>query len=98
VLGRELLPAATSIGANYREACRAESRGDFVHKISLVEKEAAETQFWLELFQTAGVGSASELNELFKEATELLAIFTQIGKSTKARTTKVRSSKFEVRN
>jgi four helix bundle protein len=97
VLGRQLLRAATSIGANYREACRAESRSDFVHKIGLVEKEAAETQYWLELCGAAGVGSANEVNDLLKEATELLAIFTQIGKSTKAVTTKVRNSKFEIR-
>ncbi len=49
VLGHQLLRSATSIGANYREANHAESRADFIHKIALVEKEAAETQYWLEL-------------------------------------------------
>lgn len=97
VLGRQLLRAGTSIGANYREACRAESRSDFVHKISLVEKEAAETRYWLELCEATGVGSTTELPTLLQEATELLAIFTQIGKSTKARGEKIRNSKFEIR-
>ena len=97
VLGRQLLRSATSIGANYREANRAESRSDFMHKISLVEKEAAETQYWIELCQEAGVGAVTDLREFLKESTELLAIFTHIGKSTKARTAKVRNSNFEIR-
>ncbi len=45
VLGYQLLKSGTSIGANYREANRAESRNDFIHKIGVVEKEAAETQY-----------------------------------------------------
>src|SRR5207237_8775939 len=49
VLGRQLLRSATSIGANYREANRGVSRADFVNKIGTVQKEAAETQYWLEL-------------------------------------------------
>ena len=53
VLGYQLLKSGTSIGANYREANRAESRNDFIHKIGVVEKEAAETQYWLELSQEA---------------------------------------------
>lgn len=49
ILARQLIKSATSIGANYREANRAESRADFVHKLAVVEKEAAETEYWLEL-------------------------------------------------
>lgn len=59
VLGYQLLKAATSIGANYREANRAESHEDFIHKIGIVEKEAAETQYWLGLFEDAGIGDKS---------------------------------------
>ena len=47
VIGYQLTKSGTSIGANYREANRAESRNDFIHKVALVEKEAAETQYWL---------------------------------------------------
>src|SRR5262245_11447462 len=50
-LSIQLIRSATSIGANYREANRAESKKDFVHKIAIIEKEAAETQYWLELFE-----------------------------------------------
>ena len=58
VLGYQLLKSGTSIGANHREAGRAESRADFIHKITIAEKEAAETEYWLELFQEEGIGDA----------------------------------------
>ena len=83
VLGYQLLKSGTSIGANYREANRAESRNDFIHKIGVVEKEAAETQYWLELSQEARLGSTQERQWLLQESGELLAIFTSIGKTTK---------------
>ena len=93
VLGYQLLKSGTSIGANYREANRAESRPDFIHKtctersrsIGLVEKEAAETQYWLELCEEASIGDPDERQWLLRESGELLAIFTSIGKTTKSR-------------
>jgi four helix bundle protein len=85
VLGYQLLKSATSIGANYREANRAESRPDFIHKIGLVEKEAAEAQYWLELCEEASIGNPDERQRLLQESGELLAIFTSIGKTTKSR-------------
>ncbi len=84
VLLYQLLKSGTSIGANYREANRAESRNDFMHKIGVVSKEAAETQYWLELFKETVLSDKEELNWLYKESTELLAIFTRIGKSAKS--------------
>jgi four helix bundle protein len=84
VLGRQLLRAGTSIGANYREAARAESRNDFIHKIGVVEKEAAETVYWLELLEAAGLGDATERQALQREAGELLAIFTASGRTAKS--------------
>jgi len=85
VLGYQLLRSGTSIGANYREANRAESRADFIHKIAIVEKEAAETQYWLELCRETKILNREGLDELQQESSELLAIFTAIGKSTKGR-------------
>jgi four helix bundle protein len=84
ILGRQLLGSATSIGANYREANRAESRADFIHKIAIVEKECAETCYWLELFQESRAVAGSVPGHLVTEANELLAIFVAIGKRTKA--------------
>ncbi len=84
-LGFQLLGSGTSIGANYREANRAQSRSDFIHKIALVEKEAAETQYWLELFDETGLGNPQEREWLLQEANSLLAIFTSIGRTSKSR-------------
>ena len=83
VVGRQLLRAGTSIGANYREANRAESKSDFIHKVGISTKEAAETEFWLELVTESEhletIGSA----EVLSESRELLAILTSIGRNSK---------------
>ncbi len=89
VLGYQLLKAGTSIGANYREANRAESRKDFIHKVAIVEKEASESQYWLELCEEAEIGRSDELKSLLCESGELLAIFTSIGKTTNLRNPKL---------
>jgi four helix bundle protein len=81
--GRQLLRSATSIGANYREANRAVSRPDFANKIGTIQKEAAETQYWLELLIESGSLKHSNAADLHKESTELLAIFTTIGRKLK---------------
>ena len=52
----QLVKAGTSVGANYREANRAESRNDFIHKLAIVEKESAESLYWLELCEAASLG------------------------------------------
>jgi len=83
VVGYQLLKAGTSIGANYREANRAQSRKDFIHKIAIVEKESSESHYWLELVNESDLGELAERKWLLGEAGELLAIFTAVGKSTK---------------
>ena len=80
VLTRQLLRSATSIGANYRETNRGVSRADFSNKIGTVQKEAAETQYWIELLIESKIGSEDTVLALLKESTELLAIFATIGK------------------
>src|SRR3984957_12599057 len=80
VIGYQLLKSCTSIGANYREANRAESHDDFIHKIALCEKEAAETEYWLELALEAKLLESNSTEELLREARELLAIFVASGK------------------
>jgi four helix bundle protein len=74
ILARQLLRSATSIGANYREANRGVSRADFANKIGTVQKEAAETQYWLELLIESGVANNDLANDLHKECSALLAI------------------------
>jgi four helix bundle protein len=84
VIEYQLVKAGTSVGANYREANRAESRADFIHKIGIVEKECSENGFWLEICDEADLGNVEQRNWLLRESRELLAIFTSIGRSTKS--------------
>src|ERR1043166_6625185 len=83
VLGRQLLRSATSVGANYREANRAVSRADFANRIGIAQKEAAETQYWLELLIDSGLSDTAAAGKIHKESSELLAIFASIGKKLK---------------
>jgi four helix bundle protein len=84
-IARQLLRAGTSIGANYREANRAESRDDFVHKTAIAEKEAAETDYWLEMCRQIPLGDPVVSDALSRESRELLAIFTTINRKAKRR-------------
>jgi four helix bundle protein len=74
VVGRQLLKAGTSVGANYRAVCRAKSEADFIGKMGTVEEEADESGYWLELLLAAGKTNESELGPLLREANELTAI------------------------
>ena len=93
VVGHQLLKSGTSIGANYREANRAVSRRDFVHKISIAEKEASETAYWLEICSETSLGNSDDCIRLEAEANELLAIFTSIGRSVRANDRRADNSK-----
>jgi four helix bundle protein len=75
ILGRQLLRSSTSIGANYRAACRARSRAEFAAKLGIVLEEADETVFWLELIQEAAIFPEIKLRALLGEANELVSIF-----------------------
>lgn len=74
VIGRQLLRSGTSVGANYRAACRAKSPKDFISKMGTVEEEADESLFWMELLIESGIVKTQDLESLMKEADELLAI------------------------
>jgi four helix bundle protein len=85
VIGYQLLKSGTSIGANYREANRAQSHDDFIHKVALCEKEAAETEYWLELALEANLTELNSIEDVLREVRELLAIFVASGKTAKSR-------------
>lgn len=85
VIGRQLLKSGTAIGANYREANRAESKDDFIHKTAIVVKEASETDYWLDLCVRIELGDTTERTSLSQEARELLAIFTTINRRARGR-------------
>ena len=83
VIGKQLLRAATSVGANYRAACRAQSKSDFAAKISIVLEEADESLYWLELIGESGLIKAERLKDLLREANELTAIVNASRKTAK---------------
>jgi len=74
IMGGQLLRAGTSVGANYRAACRAKSSADFISKMGIVEEEADESIYWMELLIEAGIVKSTDLESLMREANELLAI------------------------
>jgi len=83
VLCNQLIRSSTSVGANYRSACRGKSTADFINKIIIVEEEADECIYWLELMEMAELVNPKDIAPLKKEANELTAIFTAIGKTAK---------------
>ncbi|MEZ5007889.1 MAG: four helix bundle protein [Chitinophagales bacterium] len=80
VLKNQITKSGTSIGANYREANRARSRADFKNKIKISESEASETIYWLEIIMRMNWLDKIKIEKVYKEATEILAIFSSIGK------------------
>ena len=82
LIKHQLVKSATSIGANYREANRARSKADFVNKIKICESEASETQYWLEVIVEVEWLNWEEAQSDYNESSELLAIFSSIGRNT----------------
>ncbi|MBW4619289.1 MAG: four helix bundle protein [Cyanosarcina radialis HA8281-LM2] len=74
VIGKQLLRSGTSVGANYRAACRAKSTADILHKLSIVEEEGDETLYWLELLAEAEIVPESKLKSLMAETDEIVAM------------------------
>ena len=74
VIGRQLLRSGTSVGANYRAARRAKSPADFIAKMSIVEEEADESGYWLELLAESHLVPPEQLHDLMVESNELVAI------------------------
>ena len=85
VIGRQVLRSGTSVGANYRAACRARSRADFAAKMAIVEEEVDETLYWLELLTKSGLVKAERLQDLTREANELIAIVSASRKTARQR-------------
>lgn len=92
ILGRQLVRSATSVGANYRAACRAESSNDFIYKLEVVEEEVDESAYWLELIDRRSLGKPSSLKQLRQEADEL----TAMADATQA--TPIRNPQSEIHN
>ena len=85
VLGRQLLRSGTSVGANYREACRARSIAEFVSKMEGGLQEVDESAYWIELLVSARTVSAGKVAELIGETEELISIFVSSIRTAKQR-------------
>jgi four helix bundle protein len=85
VIGRQVLRSATSVGANYRAACRGRSTADIVAKLGIVEEEADETLYWLEMLADAGVVKHDQLAALMKETDEIIAMTVASIKTLRAK-------------
>ena len=80
-ISMQLVRAATSVGANYRSACRARSRAEFAAKLGIAVEEADESLYWLELVRDGKLIPENKLSQLLKEADELTAILASGRKS-----------------
>ena len=83
IVSRQILKSGTSIGANIRESQNAQSKADFVSKLTIALKEADETQYWLELMMLSELISETEYNDLLKDLKEIIAILTSSVKTAK---------------
>lgn len=81
IIGRQYIRSSSSVGANYRAACRSRSKAEFHSKLSIVVEEADESAFWLEILSEAEIVKNSEVSVLLKEANEILAIVAKARKT-----------------
>jgi len=82
-IGGQLIRSGTSVGANYRAACRGRSKAEFAAKLGTVAEEADESCFWLELIVEGGLLAESMVRSLYDEANALTAIFTAAAKTSR---------------
>jgi four helix bundle protein len=87
VIGKQLLRSGTSIGANYRAACRGKSKADVLHKLSIVEEEADESLYWIELLVEAGILPQKMLIALRNDINEIVAMTVASMRTMKAKIT-----------
>jgi len=93
-IAHQVHKSSSSVAANYRAACRAKSKADFLNKLKIVEEEADETLFWLEFANDLSiVKDKTELNVLINEADELVAIFTKSLKTLRENSNKIVNQK-----
>ena len=84
-IGDQLIRSGTSVGANYRSACRARSKAEFISKIGIVAEEADESAFWLELIMESGLMTEKSILLLHTEAEELTSIFVASRKTAQSK-------------
>ena len=85
LIGDQLFRSGTAVAANYRAACRARSKAEFVSRLAIVEEEADETMFWLELIKEMNISGEPTVDDLIKESDEIVAIVVSSIRTTKRR-------------
>ena len=83
ILSKQLLRSGTSIGANIREATRAESKSDFYHKLNISLKEAEETAYWLELLNESDFITEPQFKSVYQDCNEIISLLVSITKNQK---------------
>lgn len=83
ILSKQLLRCGTSIGAMVRESEQAESKMDFIHKLAITQKEANETEYWIELLSQSGYIAKNQYESIFQDLTEIRKLLTSIIKTSK---------------
>ena len=96
IIGKQLLRSGTSIGANVREALRAQTRPDFITKLNVALKEASETEYWIELLRDSDYISSSQAESMLADCVELLKILTSIVKKSKENSDTIRIKNLEL--
>jgi len=87
-IAKQIVRSSTSVGANYRAACRAKSTPDFINKLKIVEEEADETYYWLEILEESGLINTARVGLLKKEVNEILSIVVASIKTMRAKNRK----------
>ncbi len=98
VLGRQLLRSSTSVGANYRSACRGRSKPDFISKVGIAIEEADESLYWLEMIVEAGLVAEAKFSALLKEGDEIVAILTASSQTAKRNLRSINNQKSKISN
>ncbi len=96
-IGRQLIRSATSVGANYRAACRARSKSEFLAKLGIVEEEIDESIYWMELIVEGQLEKETRMRDLLREAEEINAIIVSSIRMARAGRT-IRNPKSAIRN
>ena len=96
VIGKQLLRCATSVGANYRAACRGKSSADVINKLSIVEEEADECLYWMELLVEAEIMNEARVDNLMTETNEILAMVVASIKTLRNKQSSIQNPKSKI--
>lgn len=97
-IGRQIVRSATSVGANYRVSCRSRSTAEILSRLAVVEEEADETMYWLELLEETGTLPASVTTPIRKEADEIVRMTVASIRTLRARPPRIQNPKSKIQN